>query len=243
MFHQNKEELIAAMNKELEKIPGVIWNFSQPIADNMEEAVSGVKGELAVKLYGTDLRTLEATAQEIINVMRTVPGRAGPGPVPRDRAAEPELHGEPRQGRALPDQRRRRAGRDPDRGGRQRCSRRCCRASSATTWCCATCRSSAIPRRRSRTSGWCRPAASAFRWRSSPTWRLVDGAAEIYREGSQRYVAIKYGVRGRDLGSTVEEAIEGDPAGEAARRIHHQLGRRICQPAARAAPADADHSR
>ena len=73
-FHQNKEELIAAMDKELEKIPGVIWNFSQPIADNMEEAVSGVKGELAVKLYGTDLRTLEGTAQEIINVMRTVPG-------------------------------------------------------------------------------------------------------------------------------------------------------------------------
>ncbi len=74
VFHQNKEELIAAMNKELEKIPGVIWNFSQPISDNMEEAVSGVKGELAVKLYGTDLRTLEATAQEIINVMRGVQG-------------------------------------------------------------------------------------------------------------------------------------------------------------------------
>ena len=73
-FHKNKEELIAAMNKELEKIPGVIWNFSQPIADNMEEAVSGVKGELAVKLYGADLRKLESTAQEIINVMHTIPG-------------------------------------------------------------------------------------------------------------------------------------------------------------------------
>ncbi len=53
VFHQNKDELIAGMNKELEKIPGVIWNFSQPISDNMEEAVSGVKGELAIKLYGT----------------------------------------------------------------------------------------------------------------------------------------------------------------------------------------------
>src|SRR5208282_4553942 len=49
-------------------------NFSQPIADNMEEAVSGVKGELAVKLYGTDLRQLEATAQQIINVMRGIQG-------------------------------------------------------------------------------------------------------------------------------------------------------------------------
>ena len=48
-FHDDKEELIAAMDKEVEKIPGVSWGFSQPIADNMEEAVSGVKGELAVK--------------------------------------------------------------------------------------------------------------------------------------------------------------------------------------------------
>ncbi len=43
-FREDKEELIAAMDRELEKIPGVLWNFSQPIADNMEEAVSGVKG-------------------------------------------------------------------------------------------------------------------------------------------------------------------------------------------------------
>ena len=56
IFHQNKEELIAAMNHQLEKIPGVIWNFSQPISDNMEEAVSGVKGELAIKVYGGDLK-------------------------------------------------------------------------------------------------------------------------------------------------------------------------------------------
>ena len=47
------------MDREVSKIPGVLWNFSQPIADNMEEAVSGVKGELAVKIYGDDLKTLE----------------------------------------------------------------------------------------------------------------------------------------------------------------------------------------
>ena len=47
------------MDRELEKIPGVIWNFSQPIEDNMEEAVSGVKGELATKVYGDDFKTLE----------------------------------------------------------------------------------------------------------------------------------------------------------------------------------------
>ena len=57
VFHENKEELIAAMNRELDKIPGVVWGFSQPIEDNMEEAVSGVKGELATKIYGDDLKS------------------------------------------------------------------------------------------------------------------------------------------------------------------------------------------
>ena len=73
-FHQNKDALIAAIDKELEKFPGVIWNYSQPISDNMEEAVSGVKGELAVKLYGDDLRTLEHKAEEIQAQMQVVPG-------------------------------------------------------------------------------------------------------------------------------------------------------------------------
>src|SRR5215831_15854091 len=74
VFHQNKDELVGAMSRELEKIPGALWNFSQPISDNMEEAVSGVKGELAVKLYGDDLRALEATGDRIVSVMRTIPG-------------------------------------------------------------------------------------------------------------------------------------------------------------------------
>src|ERR1700726_220728 len=67
VFRQDKEELIAAMDRELEKIPGALWNFSQPIADNMEEAVSGVKGQLATKVYGGDLKTLEAKGDEIVN--------------------------------------------------------------------------------------------------------------------------------------------------------------------------------
>src|SRR5580658_6719389 len=74
VFHEDKEELIGAMNRELSELPGVIWNFSQPIADNMEEAVSGVKGELAVKLYGDDLEVLEAKGDEIVNVLRKING-------------------------------------------------------------------------------------------------------------------------------------------------------------------------
>jgi cobalt-zinc-cadmium resistance protein CzcA len=73
-FRQNKEELIAAMSQELAKIPGVMWNFSQPIADNMEEAVSGVKGQLATKIYGDDLNVLEDKAEQIVRIMRGVKG-------------------------------------------------------------------------------------------------------------------------------------------------------------------------
>ena len=78
-FHGDKERLIEAMDKEVSKIPGVTWGFSQPIADNMEEAVSGVKGELAVKIFGSDLHDLEKKGEEIMNVMKTVPGVADLG--------------------------------------------------------------------------------------------------------------------------------------------------------------------
>src|SRR5580698_7237164 len=73
-YHQEKEKLIFDMDAQLKKIPGVMWGFSQPIADDMDEAVSGVKGELAVKIYGDDLKTLEAKAGEIVSVMRSIQG-------------------------------------------------------------------------------------------------------------------------------------------------------------------------
>jgi heavy metal efflux system protein len=73
-FHENKDELIAAMQRELDKIPGVVWGFSQPIEDNMEEAVSGVKGALATKVYGDDLEGSRSESDEIVNIMRKVKG-------------------------------------------------------------------------------------------------------------------------------------------------------------------------
>ena len=74
VFHENKDELIAAMGRELDKIPGVVWGFSQPIEDNMEEAVSGVKGALATKIYGDDLKVLEQKSDEIVGIMRKING-------------------------------------------------------------------------------------------------------------------------------------------------------------------------
>lgn len=69
-----KEKLIAEIEERLKSIPGVIFNFSQVIQDNVEEAMSGVKGENSIKLFGTDLRVMEAKAVEIERVMRRVPG-------------------------------------------------------------------------------------------------------------------------------------------------------------------------
>ena len=132
-FHQNKDELIAAMNRELGKIPGAIWNFSQPIADNMEEAVSGVKGELAIKVFGDDLKTLEAKGDQIVNIMRTVRGIQDLGlfrvigqpnltvTVDRKKAARYQISVSDVQDAVQ------------SRSVATR-SRKCCRASSATTW-------------------------------------------------------------------------------------------------------------
>jgi cobalt-zinc-cadmium resistance protein CzcA len=70
------EDLIDKMNLSLRQIPGVEYNFSMPIKDNVEESISGIKGQVAVKLYGEDLHTLAGKAEEIRRVMAHVPGVA-----------------------------------------------------------------------------------------------------------------------------------------------------------------------
>lgn len=70
----SKDDLIEEIEHRLKTIPGVIFNFSQVIEDNVEEAMSGVKGENSIKLFGTDLRVMEAKAVEIESMMRHVPG-------------------------------------------------------------------------------------------------------------------------------------------------------------------------
>ncbi|UVT19893.1 MAG: efflux RND transporter permease subunit [Nitrospira sp.] len=69
-----KDRLIEEIEHRLKTIPGVVFNFSQVIEDNVEEAMSGVKGENSIKLFGTDLKTMEAKAVEIESVMKEVPG-------------------------------------------------------------------------------------------------------------------------------------------------------------------------
>jgi cobalt-zinc-cadmium resistance protein CzcA len=70
----SKDGLIEEIEGRLKAIPGVIFNFSQVIQDNVEEAMSGVKGENSIKLFGSDLKTMEAKAVEIEAVMRGIRG-------------------------------------------------------------------------------------------------------------------------------------------------------------------------
>ncbi|MGZ3924484.1 MAG: efflux RND transporter permease subunit, partial [Flavisolibacter sp.] len=70
----SKEQLIEQMQNKLAVFPGIDLNFSQPIMDNVEEAVSGVKGSLVVKIYGDTLRYTEGKANEVYAVMKGIKG-------------------------------------------------------------------------------------------------------------------------------------------------------------------------
>jgi cobalt-zinc-cadmium resistance protein CzcA len=73
---KDKEKLIEAMTASLEHIPGISTNFSQPIKDNVDEALAGTKGELAIKLFGPDTFVMDAKAREIVGVMKDIRGVA-----------------------------------------------------------------------------------------------------------------------------------------------------------------------
>ncbi len=206
VFHQDKEALIAAIDKELQKFPGVLWNYSQPISDNMEEAVSGVKGELAVKLYGDDLRTLEKKADEIQSQMQVVKGVDDIGIF--------RIIGQPNLNFTV------------DRTAAARWGINVADIQDAVQTAVG---SNAITQvqqgearfdvtlRYQQTFRDTREAIENVRLLAPSGERVSlaqltrvstdDGAEEIYREQGQRYIAIKYSVKGRDLGSTVEEAI------------------------------------
>jgi heavy metal efflux system protein len=72
--HYTKDELIDTMNRKLSVLPGIDLNFSQPISDNIEEAVSGVKGSICVKVYGDSLDYMEGKVTEVDNILKSVRG-------------------------------------------------------------------------------------------------------------------------------------------------------------------------
>ncbi|MEO5685564.1 MAG: CusA/CzcA family heavy metal efflux RND transporter [Chitinophagaceae bacterium] len=68
------EQLIDEMDAQLKKFPGITFNYSQPIRDNVEEAVAGVNAAMAVKIFGPDFQTLDNKADSVLNVLKTVAG-------------------------------------------------------------------------------------------------------------------------------------------------------------------------
>jgi heavy metal efflux system protein len=205
-FHESKDELIGAMDRQLEKMPGVIWNFSQPISDNVEEAVSGVKGELAVKLYGDDLKTLEAKADQIVGIMGGVQGVQDLGVF--------RVIGQPNLDYTV------------DRPAAARFGINVSDVQDAIQTAVGGGAVSQVLQGEARYDLVVRyqkpyrdtreaiedirllaPSGERVSLAQLTQVKTEDGAEEIYREQNQRYVAIKYSVRGRDLGSTVEESI------------------------------------
>jgi cobalt-zinc-cadmium resistance protein CzcA len=207
VFHEDKEKVIAAMNRELEKLPGVVWNFSQPIADNMEEAVSGVKGELAVKIYGDNLKHLEATADQILAVMRQVNGIEDLGVFRVLGQPNIEFHVDRLQ-----------AARHQINVADVQDAVQTAVGGTALTQVLQDEQRYDLVMRYLPQYRDTKEAIENIRLLSPSGERVSlaqlctiaerDGASEVYREGNERYVAIKYSVRGRDLGGAVEEAIK-----------------------------------
>jgi cobalt-zinc-cadmium resistance protein CzcA len=205
-FHQDKDELIAAMDREVNKIPGVTWGFSQPIADNMEEAMSGVKGQLAVKIFGPDLKELEKKADEIKGVMAKIPGIEDLGVF--------RVLGQPNVNIVV---NRQKADRFGINGADVQDAIETAVGGKPVSQILQDEQGFDLvvrylePFRRTLDDianiRLLSPSGERVSLRELCDIKLEDGASMIYRESNLRYIAIKYSVRGRDLGSTVEDAI------------------------------------
>jgi cobalt-zinc-cadmium resistance protein CzcA len=206
VFHRDKDELIAAMYRELAKYPGAFWNFSQPIEDNVDETLTGTKGGLAAKLYGPDLDVLEQKGEEIKNVMSQVQGVKDLG-LQRD-TGQPNLD------------------LTVDRKAAARFGLNVADVQDAVQTAVGgfpigqILQGEAVynltvryqkPYRDTREAiqdiRLLSPSGERVSLAQVTNVQIKDGAYDIYREKNSRYVAIRFEVRDRDLGSTVQEAI------------------------------------
>ncbi|HXR33195.1 MAG TPA: CusA/CzcA family heavy metal efflux RND transporter [Verrucomicrobiae bacterium] len=207
VFRENKEELIAAMERELQKrCPGAVWNFSQPIEDNVGETLTGTKGQLAFKIFGDDLKTLEQKGEEVVGVMSGIPGMHDVKLL-RD-FGQPNLD--------ITIDRRQAARFGINVADIQDAVQTAVGGNAVSQVLQGEARYDVVVRYQ---EPYRKTQDAIARVRLlSPTGERVslaqlakvevkDGAYDIYREGNGRYLAITFNVRGRDLGTTVEEAI------------------------------------
>jgi cobalt-zinc-cadmium resistance protein CzcA len=200
-----KDRLIEEIEKRLKKIPGVTFNFSQVIQDNVQEAMSGVKAENSIKLFGADLKVMEAKAAEIENILKQVRGIKDLGVF--------RLLGQPNL---------------LIRVDRQACARYGLLVSDVNAVVQAAIGGQAVTkvfegerwfdlvvrflpeyRQDMETIGNIlvnTPDGARIPLKQLASIATQTGAFIIYREGNERYIPIKFSVRGRDLESTVREA-------------------------------------
>ncbi len=207
VFHKGKEKLIAAMTRALEKYPGAIWNFSQPIEDNVGETLTGTKGALALKIFGDDLKTLEHKGEEVTAV---ISGIAGMHDVKLLRDfGQPNLN--------LSIDRRQAARFGINVADIQDSIQTAVGGNAVSQVLIGEQRYDVVARyqapyrntqqaiQRIRLLS---PSGERVSLAQLTNVEIKDGAYDIYREGNSRYVAVTFSVRGRDLGTTVEEAIK-----------------------------------
>jgi cobalt-zinc-cadmium resistance protein CzcA len=211
-FHKNKEELIAAMDRAVQKYPGAIWNFSQPIEDNVGETLTGTKGALALKIFGDDLKLLEQKGEEVAAVISAIPGMQNVKLL-RD-FGQPNLN--------LTIDRREAARFGINVADIQDAVQTAVAGNPVSQVLIGEQRYDVVVRYqapyRNRQSAienirLLSPAGERVSLAQLASVAVKDGAYDIYREGNSRFVAVTFNVRGRDLGSTVEEAIRKIDAG------------------------------
>ncbi len=200
----SKEELISQMQKRLDKYPGVDFNFSQNIQDNVEEAMSGVKGENSLKLFGDDFDTLTKKAEEIKSVMNKVQGVTDIGVF--------RVNGQPNLVVSIDRNRAARYGVMP--GDVNAVVQTAIGGSPVTQIIQGDRRFDLVVRYKPEY----RQTPQAIRalllttpdGNRVPLAQLADvglqeGAFMIYRENDRRYIPVKFSVRGRDLATTMQE--------------------------------------
>lgn len=211
--HPSKEDLTTRMSKQLrDRFPGVDFSFSQYIEDNVSESSSGVKGANAVKLFGPDLATLQKLGDQVRGVMAKVNGVADLGVFP--------LLGQPTVRIDIDRERAARYGLGTDdindvvkaAIGGQDAGRLYERGTDRNYPIVVRLKADqrdGLEALRRITIGVQAPGGGLRQVLLSEVAdiRLTSGASFIYRQQQERYIPIKFSVRGRDLGSTVNEAM------------------------------------
>lgn len=201
----SKEMLVHDVEKRLKVIPGIVYNFSQAIQDNVQEASAGVKGENAIKIFGDDLAVLEHKAQQVVQVMKSLRGVTDLGYF--DEMGQPDINIEvdraaaARYGIAI---------------GDVATVIQAALGGQAVTQVLDRDRRFDVvvrfqPEFRNSVNAIEHilvnaPDGSRIPLNQLATVKVQPGAFVIYREGNTRYIAIKFSVRNRDLVSTIDEA-------------------------------------